>query len=515
MANWFNNAVVYEIYPQSFNDTNGDGIGDLRGITEKLDYIKDMGFNVIWLNPICESPMRDAGYDITDFYKVDKRYGTNEDYRALCDAAHERGMKVMFDIVPGHTSVDHPWFQKSAMAEENEYTDRYVWTDDTFDNEEGVKGYSERNGNYITNFFWHQPALNYGYANPDPAKPWQLPLDHPACLANREELRKIFDFWIDLGTDAFRVDMAATLIKRDWDRKNVTALWTEMREYISSKNPDCLLVSEWGSPAKAINAGFHLDFLLHDTHSAYTSLFRHENGRNTTKLYIGHSYFSKDGGGFLNEYLDCFMGHLNATKGKGYIGHITGNHDIPRISLGRDADEIKTAMAFLFTMPGVPFVYYGDEIGMAYNKDILSKEGGYNRTGSRTPMQWDDTKNHGFSISDTPYLPTDSSPAAPTVAAQIADGNSILNCVKALAKIHREYSALWADGEFNVITSGYPFIFERFADGKRLLIAINPSDAEYSNKIPKLAKILLSQNAKVDGDTLTLGGVSFIIAEEI
>ena len=133
MKNWLNDAVVYEIYPQSFYDSNGDGIGDLQGIIQKLDYIEDMGFTAIWLNPINESSFRDAGYDVTDFYKVASRYGTNDDYKALCDAAHSRGMKVIFDLVAGHTSIDHPWFIESGKVEKNEYTNRYIWTVSSFD----------------------------------------------------------------------------------------------------------------------------------------------------------------------------------------------------------------------------------------------------------------------------------------------------------------------------------------------------------------------------------------------
>ncbi|MBR6795486.1 MAG: glycosylase, partial [Clostridia bacterium] len=199
MTNWLGNAVVYEIYPQSFYDTNGDGIGDLRGVIEKLDYIEECGFNVIWLNPINESAFLDAGYDVTDFYKVASRYGTNEDYRELCDAAHARGMRVLFDLVAGHTSVHHPWFIASAKAEKNEYSNRYIWTEGAFDYGAGISGYAERDGNYINNFFWHQPSLNYGYAHPDPRCPWQLPVDHPDCRATLEELKKIIGFWMDYG----------------------------------------------------------------------------------------------------------------------------------------------------------------------------------------------------------------------------------------------------------------------------------------------------------------------------
>ena len=514
MQNWLNNAVVYEIYPQSFYDTNGDGIGDLKGIIQKLDYIQDMGFTAIWLNPINKSAFRDAGYDVTDFYAVDPRYGTNEDYKNLCDEVHNRGMKIIFDLVAGHTSVDHPWFTESAKDEVNEYTNRYIWTDDTFDNPEGIAGYSQRNGNYIANFFWSQPALNYGYAHPDPQKEWQLPVDHPDCIATKEELKRIIDFWIDLGTDGFRVDMAASLIKGDTDGSFLKAFWSEIREHMAKKNPECLLIAEWGLPEQAINSGFHLDFLLHSANSAYTSLFRHEKGRNTTRLFVGDSYFNKEGKGNINTYLDRFMFDYENTKGKGYIGMITGNHDMQRLAYMRDTEETKCAFVFLFTMPGVPFVYYGDEIGMDYIKDLSTKEGGYNRTGARTPMQWNGNKNHGFSPSDTPYLPTDSRDGAPTVENQLNDENSLLLFVKRLTALHKAEKAFHAQGDFNILTKGYPFVFERFADNKKFLIAINPSAKDYKIDVPSLEKTVLSQNAEYVNGKLKMSGVSFVIAEE-
>ena len=512
MKNWLNNAVVYEIYPQSFYDANNDGIGDLKGIIQKLDYIRDMGFTAIWLNPINKSSFRDAGYDVTDFYAVDPRYGTNDDYKALCSQVHKRGMKIIFDLVAGHTSIDHPWFIESAKDEKNQYTNRYIWTDDTFDNSEGIAGYSQRNGNFIANFFWSQPALNYGYAHPDPKKPWQLPVDHPDCIATKEELKKIIDFWIDLGTDGFRVDMAASLIKGDTDGSFLKSFWTEIRLHMAKKNPECLLISEWGLPEKAINSGFHLDFLLHSEIPAYTSLFRHEKGRNVTRLFVGDSYFNKEGKGNINTYLDRFMFDYENTKGKGYIGMITGNHDMQRLSYMRDPEEAKCAFVFLFTMPGVPFVYYGDEIGMDYIKDLPNKEGGYNRTGARTPMQWNEGKNHGFSQSDSPYLPTDSREGAPTVEKQLNDENSLLMLVKKLTSLHKTEPAFNADGDFNILERGYPFVFERFAHDKRFLIAINPSAKAYSIKTPPLEEIVLSQNAEYSDDEVKLSGVSFIIA---
>lgn len=513
--NWLNDSVVYEIYPQSFYDSNGDGIGDLNGIIEKLDYIQGLGFNVIWLNPVNESSFYDAGYDVTDFYKIAPRYGTNDDFKRMCDEAHNRNMKVMFDLVAGHTSIEHPWFKASAKAEKNEYSNRYIWTDTTFDYDEGICGFSEREGNYITNFFYTQPALNYGYAHPDPQKPWQLPVTHPDCVATKEELKKIIDFWADMGVDAFRVDMAESLIKGDTDGSFMRAFWKEIREHMEEREPQCLLISEWGKPASAINAGFHLDFLLHSQVPAYTSLFRHEEGRNTTKFFLGDSYFNKAGKGDINKYLDRFLYDLENTRGKGYIGMITGNHDMQRLRYKRTYDEVKVAMAFLFTMPGVPFVYYGDEIGMDFIENLPTKEGGYIRTGSRTPMQWENGKNHGFSTSDTPYLPTDSREDAPTVENQMNNSASLLSSVKELIRIHRQEPALWAEGDFNILLKDYPFVYERMAEEKRIFIAINPSEKSYSYASPKLSKVLMKQNVEVTDAGIEMGGISFIIAEEL
>ena len=513
-ANWLNNAVVYEIYPQSFYDTNGDGIGDLRGIIEKLDYIQGCGFTAIWLNPINPSPFRDAGYDVTDFYDVAPRYGTLADYKELCDQVHRRGMKIIFDLVAGHTSIDHPWFRESGKVEKNEFTNRYIWTVSTFDQGEGIAGLGERDNKCIPNFFWSQPALNYGYAHPDPAKPWELPVDHPDCVAMKRELMKIMDFWMDLGTDGFRVDMAESLIKGDTDGSYLQAFWHEIRAHMESRDPECVLIAEWGAPSEAIRAGFHLDFLLHFKSPAYTSLFRYERGRNTTSDMIGNSYFSKEGKGDIRLYLEQYLGDRENIRGKGRIGMVTGNHDMQRLAYGRTPEEVKAALVFLMTMPGVPFVYYGDEIGMDYLEGLPSKEGGYLRTGARTPMQWNGEKNHGFSQSDTPYLPVDSREGTPTVEDQEEDPDSVLSFTKAMIALRKEDRRLWADSPLDILQAGYPLVYERTDGDRKLLIAINPSAQKRICTVPALAQVYLSQNTALDGEALILDGVSFLVAEE-
>ena len=513
MEKWLKNAVVYEVYPQSFYDSNGDGIGDLLGLIQKLDYIQNCGFNVIWLHPVNDSSFRDAGYDITDYYKVAPRYGTNEDFQEFCRQAHSRGIKVIYDLVAGHTSIDHPWFQESAKDEINEYTNRYIWTKGTFEIGPGIRGYSQRDGNYIPNFFWSQPSLNYGYANP--TEDWQLPIDHPDCIATKEELKKIMYFWMDMGVDGFRVDLAPTLIKGDIEGNVTREFWHELKSHVKAKNPEFILVSEWGKPARAVWTGFDCDFLLHCYDPAYTSLFRYEEGRNVTREYIGHSYFDKTGKGDINIFLSHFLSEYEKIGEDGAVGLITGNHDMPRIGYCRTQEEMKVAMAFLLTMPGVPFVYYGDEIGMDFVKGIPSKEGGYIRTGARTPMQWKEGKNHGFTESDTPYLPTDSKPNAPTVSTQLSDEYSLLNMVRTLVKLRTQYEEFSDVSNLKVLADGYPFVYERTVAGKKFLIAVNPSAEEKQYDISSVKRIIVSQNVELEENGLRMGGVSCIVAEII
>lgn len=469
---WLDTAVFYEIYPQSFKDTDGDGIGNIDGITEKLAYIKELGCSAIWINPCFDSPFGDAGYDVSDYYKVAPRYGTNDDLVRLFEKAHELGMHVILDLVPGHTSWKHPWFLESMKAEKNEYTDRYIWTDSIWEEPTGygsLRGISDRDGSCVVNFFTHQPALNYGFYKPD--RPWQQPMDSEGALSTREAVKDVMRFWLSKGCDGFRVDMAGSLVKNDEDGKGTIALWQDMRKFLDREYPEAAMVSEWGEPDKSLQGGFHMDFLLHFGPSHYNDLFRCES-----------PFF--EGRGDASEFVAKYMENYEKSERKGLICIPSGNHDMDRLARHISEKNRRLAFAFLLSMPGAPYIYYGDEIGMNYVEGLTSVEGGYGRTGSRSPMQWDDSGNAGFSTapSDKLYIPQDPDENRPTAKKQIEDEDSLYHEVQKLIGIRNSEKALGNLGEIEFIcdgAKGKPLAYIRSMGEEKILVVINPTGSEY------------------------------------
>ncbi len=472
---WLDDAVFYEIYPQSFYDTNADGIGDFQGIIEKLDYIKELGCTAIWLNPCFMSPFGDAGYDVSDYYTAAPRYGTNADLKRLFDEVHSRNMHILLDLVPGHTSVEHKWFKEAMKAEENEYTHRYVWTDSIWEEPQGmgcIRGISDRDGSCAVNFFSHQPALNYGFYKV--IRPWQQSVDAEGPRATLEELKNIMRFWLGMGCDGFRVDMAGSLVKHDEDGKGTIALWQNVREFLDREFPEAAMVSEWGEPDKSLQGGFHMDFLLHFGPSHYNDLFRCEE-----------PFFSDRGRGDASEFVSKYIENYEKSERKGLICIPSGNHDMDRLARSIHGDNLKIAFAFLLSMPGAPFIYYGDEIGMRYVENLTSVEGGYGRTGSRSPMQWDKTPNAGFSTAsaDKLYIPVDPHNDRPDAKSQTEDNNSLYNEVKKLIRVRKAHSALCSKGEIEFVyaeKNAYPLAYIRTDDSEKILVVINPSSENVS-----------------------------------
>lgn len=505
MAKWLENAIFYEIYPQSFRDSNADGIGDIYGIIEKLDYIKDLGCNAIWLNPCFLSPFDDAGYDVEDYYTVAPRYGTNEDLVQLFDEVHRRGMHIILDLVPGHTSYKHKWFKESMKAELNQYSHRYIWTDSVWEAPEHMqwlRGISARDGAVALNFFSSQPALNYGFYKVE--KPWMQPMDAEGPRATLEELKNIMRFWLSAGCDGFRVDMAGSLVKND-DKygTGIISLWKEVRGFLDSEFPDAILVSEWGEPDKSLAAGFHMDFLLHFGPSHYNDLFR-----------CREPYFSSRGKGDISKFIEKYIHNYEKSERKGLICIPSGNHDMDRLARSLSPEELKIAFAFLLSVPGAPFIYYGDEIGLRYVENLTSVEGGYGRTGSRSPMQWNASVNAGFSSApkEKLYIKQDESLDRPTVEEQILDEESLYHTVKKLISFRQENSVLqsYADIEF-ITKSGYPLVYKRRLREESMTVIINPSKQPYEitlNNSRMECVLSVGNGVSINGNIAKVEGVS-------
>jgi maltose alpha-D-glucosyltransferase/alpha-amylase len=518
---YLHNAVFYQIYPQTFLDTNADGIGDLGGIIQKLDYVKSLGVDGFWINPFFTSPFNDAGYDVSDYYSVAPRYGTNEDAKRMFDEAEKRGLKILFDWVISYSSIDHPWFQQSAKQEKNKYSNWYIWTDNTWVNpppaysDSFIKGYSRRNGQFMRNFYWSQPALNFGFAKPE--KSWMLPIDHPDVLALQEELKKMLRFWMDMGADGFRADMAGALVKN----ANITGndqffnsrdegtkvFWNKIRKLMDKEYPGSFMVAEWSDPASALDGGgFHADFF--HWFQSYSDILQKESWRILNGYSEGYSYFDKEGKGSITDFLTSYLDQYNKTVGKGYINLPLGNHDLSRLNIKRSTDDLEIIYAFSLTMPGIPFIFYGNEIGMRQLYDLPHVEGAYKpRAGGRTPMQWAPGKNKGFSAADPEklYLSVDTAKDAPNVEDQEKDPDSLLNRVRNLINLKKSEKALTAYAEFAPVyakPNTYPFVYARANGDDMVLVMLNPSakkaNADFSiNQIAKDHKLLAGQAIKL------------------
>lgn len=532
MQEWIKNAVFYQIYPTSFYDSNKDGIGDINGIREKLNYIKDLGVNAVWINPFFKSPFKDGGYDIADYYSIDERFGDINDFKTFIKECKRLNIKIIIDLVIGHTSVEHEWFKKSALNENNEYSDYYIWTDNIFNKymDKTIHGLYERNGGYYINYYACQPALNYGFNNLENnnenendnysgGESWKMHYTDERLKPLREEVLNIMRFWMNLGIDGFRVDLANSLVKgcvynskEDKDIKGMIWLWNQLLPKMREEYKNIVFIAEWVNPINAVaKCGFDIDFLAHDI-ECYNELFRNEKTTNLLPNFEkGDNYFSPNGKGDLTNFINYTIDLNNKLKGKGYFSAPSGSHDQIRLAKNKNINTLKCIFSFLLTYKHIPFIYYGDEIGMIHN-DKVSKDGGYIRTGARTPMQWDNTKNRGFSVAKEIYLPVNNIENQ-SVSEQIDDENSLLNFIKKLIKIRKQYTCLNAEGNLDItkiVNGGYPIIYERSDEKNKIVIIINPKNEKQDINI-NYNKVLLSNNCTVQKNNITLKGESCLI----
>ena len=444
-AGWVDDAVCYEVFVRSFADSDGDGVGDLRGLTDRLDYINDgdpatrtdLGATCLWLMPIFESPSY-HGYDTVDHYAVDREYGSNEDFVALVDAAHARGVRVLLDLMLNHTSSEHPWFREALADPASPYRDWYRFSteDPGYRGPWGQKVWhpSPVGGEYFYGVFYEgMPDLNYR---------------NPAVTAEAERISR---FWLEeMGADGFRLDAIKHLIEDDRVQENTpeTQRWLrEYRAFLGRVAPDAFTVGEVFGGGTGVLASYYPDGL--------DSFFAFE---------VGQTLLAAANYGLAADFVDAAEGAYTKLPDQRWAPFLT-NHDQPRTmtELG-DVAEARLAATALLTLPGLPFVYYGEEIGMGGDKpDELI----------RTPMQWAPGPGGGFT-EGRPWEPFQPDLDTVNVAAQDADPASLLNRYRALVALHAEVPAL-GHGDFAVLETGSAGVaaYVRRAGDSVVLVVLN------------------------------------------
>lgn len=509
---WWKEAVVYQIYPRSFKDSNGDGIGDIKGIISKLDYIKSLGVDVVWLNPIFSSPNADNGYDISNYRGIMTEFGTMEDFDSLLAGMHERGIRLVLDLVANHCSDQHPWFVQARGSRDNAYRNYFHWWPaekgkpaprySFFDvNNDAWRLDPQTNAYYLHYFSVQQPDLN-----------WENP-------AVRKEIYDIMKFWFDKGVDGFRMDVIPFISKDttfpvlpEKYNGDFVAYYAEgphLHEYLQEMNRevlsryDVMSVAE-GAGVSALNA---LDFVNEDRHEL--NMLYHFEAMGIG-LMPGKFKTVDPKGWDLLEFKQIYTkwDRIFAEKGWGTI--YLGNHDQPRMVTrwGNDSKEYrelssKMLTTFLMTMRATPYYYFGDELGMNnikfsnirdYNDietinryEYLKKNGGdlndfleaqkiTGRDNGRTPFQWDDSPNAGFT-SGTPWLKVNPNYKTVNAAAEESDPNSPLNYFRKMVQLRKQELAL-VYGKYILVDKNNPAVYSyiRQWEKKRLLIMLNFTD---------------------------------------
>lgn len=528
---WWKELIAYQIYPKSFMDSNGDGIGDIQGIISKLDYLKDLGIDLIWLCPMYKSPNYDNGYDISDYKDILDEFGTMDDFNALLNEVHNRGMKLIIDLVINHTSHEHPWFIESRSSRDNPKRDWYIWREGKGDEEPNnwesiFKGsaweFCENSEEYYLHLFAkEQPDLN-----------WE----------NKEvriELYKMINWWLDKGIDGFRVD-AISHIKKEEGLKDMDN--PEGLKYVSS--------FEKHMNVEGINS--HLKELKEETFSKYDIVTVGEaNGvsaneadhwvaedEGTFNMIFQFEHLNlwnyEEGQGFdVKAYKDVLTNWQNSLEGKGWNALFIENHDIPRVvsTWGNDKEYLtecaKAFGAIYFLQKGTPFIYQGQELGMTnvkyhsiseyddvktintYNERIESgvsekialKEAWItSRDNSRTPMQWNSSKNAGFTCGK-PWIGVNENYKRINVEVEERDENSVLNFYKKLIKLKKSNEAL-IYGVYDLILEEDEniFAYTRTLNNEKFLIIANLTEekAKYIYEKEKLnSKDLILNNYEV------------------
>lgn len=499
---WYKDAVFYEVNVRAFFDSNGDGHGDLNGLTQKLDYLKDLGVDVLWLLPIFPSPLLDDGYDIADYYNIHPDYGDLDDFKTLLQAAHQRGMQVITDLVLNHTSDQHEWFQAARQGVDNPYHDYYVWSDSN-------KKYAEARIIFLdteeSNWSWDESAQRYYWHRFYSSQP-DLNFDNPDV---REEMLRVAKFWLDLGVDGFRADAVPYLFEREGTNcENLPETHDylkDLRQFIDENYTDRILLCEANQWPKDVRQyfgegdEFHMGFHFPLMPRIYMALGKGDVEplvwvMDQTPPIPENTQWCT----FLRNHDELTLEMVTEDERQWMWEHYAPDPRM-RLNLGirrrlaplldNDRRKIEQAYSLLFTLPGSPVIYYGDEIGMGDNIWLDD------RNGVRTPMQWDSDTNAGFSLapSDELYAPLieegEFSFVKVNVAEQQKFPHSLYNWIKRHLQLRKMHTA-FSRGDLEVLARGATSIFAylRVHTDETLLVLNNlsPARQEINLNLPQL-----------------------------
>jgi len=515
---WYKDAVFYEIAVRAYKDSNGDGHGDLHGLTEKLDYLQNLGVDCIWLMPIYPSPLRDDGYDIADYYNIAETFGTLDDLKTLIREAHNRNLRIIMDLVLNHTSDAHPWFQASRSATNSPYRDYYVWSDtdqkykDTriifLDTEPSNWTWDERTGQY----YWHrfyasQPDLNF---------------DNPKV---QEEMLNIARFWLDLGIDGFRADAVPYLFEREGTNcenlPETHVYLKQLRTFMDQNYPGRILLCEanqWPEDVRPYFGNgdeFHMGFHFPIMPRIYMALKKGraddmiEILRRTPPIPENCQWCT-----FLRNHDELTLEMVTPAE-RDWMWEQYAPEPRMKLNLGirrrlaslldNDQCKIELANSLLFTLPGSPIIYYGDEIGMGDNLDLPD------RNGVRTPMQWDDSPNAGFTTGKpfTELVKGARSYQHINVASQMVDKDALFHSISRMVNIRKQYHA-FGRGNMEWVETDDPAlaVYTRSYNDETILIVNNLSDATARLSLPSAYQVeyleLISNTNQSVGSALTL-----------
>jgi alpha-glucosidase len=478
-TSWWAAGVLYQIYPRSFQDSGADGIGDLRGIIDRLSYLSDLGVDAIWLSPIFPSPMADFGYDVSDYVGVDPIFGSMDDFDALVITAHARGLKLLLDLVPNHTSDQHPWFLESRASRDNPKRDWYLWRDPAPDGGAPNNWLSEFGGSgweydaATSQYYYHaflaaQPDLN-----------WRNPEVRAAIY---ESMR----FWLRKGVDGFRVDVIWHLIKDEQFRDNPPnpdfrpglPPHAALHPVYSADRPETLQVV---AEMRRVLDEFDRRVLIGEIYLPIERLvayYGHELGG----AHLPFNFALLSAPWHARGIAQLIDRYEQALPQGAWPNWVLGNHDRQRVASRVGDAQARIAAMLLLTLRGTPTMYYGDEIGMRqvaiasdqvrdpFEKNVPGI--GVGRDGCRTPMQWDGSEHAGFSSAE-PWLPLADDYAQQNVANLRADAQSILNLYRALLKLRKRLPQLSRGACQPLAADGDLLLYRRYHDGQSVLVALN------------------------------------------